>query len=548
MAELILGPLLRHVGERDATVWVETDEACEVEILGHAEPTFCVDGHHYALVCIEGLEPNSRHEYEVRLAGELRWPLSDSGFPPSRIRTLDPDGELRVSFGSCRIALPMEPPYVLTKDEHDDGVEVDALHVYAHELLRDPDKRSPNLLLMIGDQVYVDEGSPETREFIRSRRDVSQPPGEEVLDFEEYTRLYHESWSEPYVRWLLSTVPTAMVIDDHDIHDDWNISRAWMQEMERQPWWRERVRAGFMTYWIYQHLGNLSPRELAENETLAKVKESRDDAGTVLLDYADRAHDDREGIRWSYHRDLCGTRVIVMDSRGGRVLEEGRRSIFDDEEREWLWAQAEGDFDHLLMATSDPFLLSHGNHHLEAWSEAVCDGAWGRPAAKLMERLRRALDFDHWGAFGISFRRLTRLLREVAAGQKGSAPATIVVLSGDVHHAYLAEMAFRRGSGVTSRVYQAVCSPFRNPLNAKERRAIRISFARTMAAVTRLLSRAAGVPHPELRWRILEGPYFDNQVGTVTLRGRSARIKLEKTTPGEAEQHSLETSFERRLA
>jgi hypothetical protein len=33
----------------------------------------------------------------------------------------------------------------------------------------------------------------------------------------------------------------------------------------------------------------------------------------------------------------------------------------------------------------------------------------------------------------------------------------------------------------------------------------------------------------------------------VTLEGRSARIKLEKTTPGEAEQHSLETSFERRL-
>ena len=31
MAELILGPLLRYVGERDATVWVETDGPCEVE-------------------------------------------------------------------------------------------------------------------------------------------------------------------------------------------------------------------------------------------------------------------------------------------------------------------------------------------------------------------------------------------------------------------------------------------------------------------------------------------------------------------------------------
>jgi len=158
-----------------------------------------------------------------------------------------------------------------------------------------------------------------------------------------------------------------MVIDDHDISDDWNISRSWKQEMDRKPWWHRRVRAGFMTYWIYQHLGNLSPRELSEDETLAKVKELRDDAGPVLRDYADRAYDDREGIRWSYHRDLCGTRVIVMDSRGGRVLEEGRRSILDDEEREWVGGQADGNFDHLLIATSDPFLLSHGIHYLEAW-------------------------------------------------------------------------------------------------------------------------------------------------------------------------------------
>ena len=357
MAELVVGPILRHVGEEDATIWVETDARCEVEVLGQTEPTFCVDGHHYALVCIEGLGPGSRSRYEVRLDGERRWPPADSEFPASEIRTVDPGRPLRVSFGSCRVALPMEPPYVRSKDEHPEGAEDDALHVYAHELMREPDRRWPNLLLLLGDQVYVDEGSPETRRFIRSRRDVSEPPGEEVVDFEEYTRLYRESWREPYVRWLLSTVPTAMIIDDHDISDDWNISRSWKEEMDRKDWWHRRVEAGFMSYWIYQHLGNLSPEALSENETYARVKDSREDAGPVLRDYARRAYEDREGVRWSYRRDLCGTRVIVMDSRGGRVLEEGRRSIFDDEERTWVWGQAEGEFDHLLIATSDPVLL-----------------------------------------------------------------------------------------------------------------------------------------------------------------------------------------------
>ncbi len=79
---------------------------------------------------------------------------------------------------------------------------------------------------MAGDQVYVDEDSPDTREFIRSRRDTSLPPGEEVADYEEYTRLYWESWGDPVIRWLFSTVGVAMIFDDHDVHDDWNTSIA----------------------------------------------------------------------------------------------------------------------------------------------------------------------------------------------------------------------------------------------------------------------------------------------------------------------------------
>ena len=547
MAELILGPMLRYVGGTDATVWVETDSPCEVEVLDRREPTFCVNGHHYALLCIAGLEPGTSTPYEVELDGERRWPEPGSDLPASCIRTLAPDTKLRVSFGSCRVALPNEPPYTLSKDQDSDGAEVDALHVLAHELIRDPEEHYPNLLMLLGDQVYVDEGSPDVREFIRGRRDISEAPGEEVLDFEEYTHLYRESWSEPLVRWLFSTVPTAMLIDDHDMSDDWNISRTWVEEMERKEWWHTRVQAGFATYWLYQHLGNLSPAELAEDETFAAVRRERDDAGEVMRDYARRAHSDREGIRWSFVRDLCGTRVIAMDNRGGRVLERDRRSILDEAEREWVWSQAEGDFDHLLIAASDPFLLTRTFHYLEAWNERLCDGAWGTAVARLSERARQAVDFDHWSAFGFSFAKMTEMLRRTGAGELGAAPASIVLLSGDVHHAYLAEMAFKRGSGVESAVYQAVCSPFRNPLDSRERRVIRASLTKPAEAAARALARAAGVTDPDLRWRFVEGPYFDNQVGTVTIDGRSAELTLEKTVPGETEESSLRTSFRRRL-
>jgi PhoD-like phosphatase len=547
MGNLVLGPLLRYVGETEATVWVETDAPCEVEVLGRREPTFTVEEHFYALVRIEGLEPGSLHEYEVRLDGERRWPPAGSELPPSTIRTLAPGRPFDLAFGSCRVALPHSEPYVQSKDRHEDGREYDALRVLALEMARNEREDWPELLFMLGDQVYVDEGSPRTRARIRRRRGTATPPGEDVTDFEEYCWLYEESWSDPMVRWLLSTVSSSMLWDDHDMSDDWNISRSWVAEMEGRSWWHRRAAAGVMTYWVYQHIGNLSPEELDANEVYREVR-GNPHATRVLRDFAASIGTTGAGSRWSYCRDLDGTRALFVDSRAGRVLDEGRRSIFDEQEREWIVDHASGDFDHLLIATTVPFLLSPGFHHLQAWSERVCDGAWGRGAARAAEKLRRAVDFDHWASFDRSFQDLRRLLEEVGAGRRGRAPASIVVLAGDVHHAYLAEMAFRRGAGVESAVYQAVCSPYRNPLDRHERLAIQAGFTRPFAAATRGLARAAGASDPGLRWRLAEGPYFDNQVAALRIDGRRATMQLDKTVPGDEDERQLECVFERRLA
>jgi hypothetical protein len=64
----------------------------------------------------------------------------------------------------------------------------------------EPASRWPDRLLMLGDQVYVDEGSPDARARIQATRDTSVPPGPGVRDFEEYTWVYQESWSDPVIR------------------------------------------------------------------------------------------------------------------------------------------------------------------------------------------------------------------------------------------------------------------------------------------------------------------------------------------------------------
>ena len=550
MPDLLVGPLLRYVGKTDAVIWVETDEACTVEVLGRTARTFAVQGHHFAFVMLEDLEPGSSQEYEVALDGERRWPPPDWDFPPSVLRTFRDQEQIELVFGSCRLSAPHEPPYTLPK-EHDEenGRGFDALHALALSILDADSPSYPDLLFLCGDQVYADQVSIETQRFIDARSD--RPPGappDQVADFEEYTRLYRESWTEPVIRWLLSTVSTAMVIDDHDMHDDWNISQEWCDDMEREPWWHERVVGGLMAYWLYQFAGNLAPAEL-KDRPLWRALQATDDPGAVLREFMERDDQEREGKRWSFVRDLGTTRLIVMDVRTGRCLEPGNRKIVDDGEARWIEEQAAVEVDHLVFGTSDPYLLAPSFHNLEAWGERVADGAWGPAAARLGERLRRTLDFDHWAAFGKSFRWLTELIEAIGSGRHGRPPATIGVLSGDVHHAYLADVAFRRGAGVESAVYQAVCSPYRNALNTHERRAVRLAQGRLMRELTERLASAAGVEDPGIRWRFRTEPYFDNQVATLLVDGRNASVKLEKVPRDpEGRDERLERVFEERLA
>jgi phosphodiesterase/alkaline phosphatase D-like protein len=546
VAGLILGPMLRYVDASAATVWVETDAACEVEVLRHRARTFHVDGHHYAVVPVTGLEPGSSVEYQVHLDGELRWPAPDSPFPPSRIRTLPSEGSVRVAWGSCRVTAPHEAPYTLDEEQDPLGVGVDALHVLARRLTQQDSSALPAVLLLIGDQVYADDVSPQTKRYIHATRAAASAPQDEVLDFSEYTMLYREAWSQPSIRWLLSTVPSAMIFDDHDVHDDWNTSESWVDEMRATSWWSERITAAIATYWIYQHLGNLAPRELADDPLYAQVL-SADDAAPLLREFATAADQEAGGRLWSFSRQLAGTRLVVIDGREGRVLSGGRREMIDEQQWAWLEEQLTGDYDHVLIASTVPILLAPTLHYIEAWNEAICSGAWGSVAAKLGERLRRALDLEHWAAFQESFHRMVALITDVAGGRRGRAPATIVMLGGDVHQAYLETVGFRSSAGVSSAVYQAVCSPFRNQLGRRERSLLRVVRRSRLARwLTPRLAHSAGVRDPDVRWRVLQQPTWRNQLGWLVIDGRRLWLTIE-TTPGGA-RPELYTSLDHQLA
>ena len=546
MTDLIVGPLLRYVGPTDATVWVETDAACEVEVLGCSSPTFRVGDHHYALVHVTGLEPGEACEYEVRLDERMVWPEPGSPFPPSVIRPMKNGEDLRLVFGSCRISAPHEPPYALGHDEDGRGLGVDALYATAMRLKDERPEELPHALVLLGDQIYAHKPPFDTLQFIEERRGAEDPPGEVVADFEEYARIYHDAWADPAIRWLLSTVPSAMIFDDHEVSDDWNISAAWVEEMRQKPDWNDQIIGGYASYWLYQHLGNLSPEELDRDDLYKRVREAND-AWPVLRNFAYRAHRGPDGTRWSYHRDFGNTRLLMMDARGGRVLEEDRRSMVDEEEWAWIVEMATGDFDHLLLGTSLPLLLGPTMHHLQSWDEKLCSGTWGARAARWAEGFRRSEDLDHWASFHDSFAAMVGLIQRIAGGDTGTPPSTILILSGDVHHGYLAEATL--ASSVESRLYQAVCSPLRNALPSKKSYLQSHAWSKPATLATRLLARLAGVRRVPLAWRLTHNAtFFENQAATLEFEGRHATITYEKAVLDSSNEPALKRLYQCRLA
>src|SRR6185437_16182814 len=94
--------------------------------------------------------------------------------------------------------------------------------------------------------------------------------------------------------------------------------------------------------------------------------------------------------------------------------------------------------------------------------------------------------------------------------------------------AYVSEVALGMAAE-TSRVFQIVCSPYRNPLTPKERRIVRLTGSKGAALVFSLLARLAGVPPPSAEWRLVRRPTFDNSIGELELDNRKARVTTRRS-------------------
>jgi len=126
-----------------------------------------------------------------------------------------------------------------------------------------------------------------------------------------------------------------------------------------------------------------------------------------------------------------------------------------------------------------------------------------------------------------------------AAGRGPSAPSTICVLSGDVHHQYVARAEWP--SAVDSRVYQIVASPVHHSVPLSQRLVFRLGWSRGLEKLTKALGRWDSVPDLPLTWHKVAGPFFGNALGELVLDGRAARFTLRRSVRTHQQEDRLET-------
>jgi hypothetical protein len=60
----------------------------------------------------------------------------------------------------------------------------------------------------------------------------------------------------PAIRRVLANVPTYMICDDHEITDDWNITREWVEQVRTSACGTQIIANGLAAYWAFQAWGN----------------------------------------------------------------------------------------------------------------------------------------------------------------------------------------------------------------------------------------------------------------------------------------------------
>jgi alkaline phosphatase D len=246
--KLLLGPLIGGLSHDTANLWGRAAGPATLRAwlatkadLSDVQPAGDTDldesSGFAGIVPLSGLKPDTTYFYALTLDPESRPPDSDF----HSFKTFPPPGETHsfsFVFGSC-----FRPR---NKNAGETFTEIENYRI-AEDL---------RFILMIGDQIYADQWEYNGL-------------GKVAVSKDDYRKVYEYTWSRPSLHNLLSNLPVFMILDDHDVDDDWHwldFDRRWAA---LPPWdqvsrWLKgrppqerhlplhRVRDALQVYWEHQ--------------------------------------------------------------------------------------------------------------------------------------------------------------------------------------------------------------------------------------------------------------------------------------------------------
>ena len=222
------------------------------------------------------------------------------------------------------------------------------------------------------------------------------------------------------VRRLMAHLPVAMMFDDHDITDDWNLTAEWEQTAYEHPFSRRIIGNALMGYLLFQGWGNAPEKvqklvPLCQQALSQPGTEAHDECINSLLKFSD----------WHYSWPTQPP-LLVLDTRTQRW----RSELSPD--------QPSGLMDWEAITELQQQLLGHEAVLLV--SPAPVFGV------KLIETIQRIftsfgkplmVDAENWMTHPGSAYALLNLFRHPKT------PRNFVILSGDVHYSFVFQVKLR---------------------------------------------------------------------------------------------------------
>ncbi|AFU57798.1 hypothetical protein Ngar_c08560 [Candidatus Nitrososphaera gargensis Ga9.2] len=243
---------------------------------------------------------------------------------------------------------------------------------------------------------------------------------------EQIRQLEHTRKDLPAVRRVLANIPTYMIFDDHEITDDWNITREWQENVKGSKCGKQVVANGLAAYWAFQGWGN--DPALYSSDFIGKIVEFLGKNGEPT----EAERDAFEDLLWNFDnwtfRAPITPLTVVMDCRTQRQYDshDGPPQLLSSKGfHSILQAAKEANYqkgDPIIIVLPTPvfgFLL------LEALQKA---------AAKITGVYK--LDLETW------FANESGLVNFLSFLMHSLGPRHCIFLSGDVHYGFTISAAF----------------------------------------------------------------------------------------------------------